>query len=164
MNRLLLILILFSAVLAGWWFLSSSEESRVKETFKALSAAIEKNGVEPPLKGIGKARSIARLVEPGCTVEAFGRTVAFARDVREMQHQITAFRTMSAHLHVSFEDLSVNISGSATAEVICDFFYSGDDFGWSVRDARQLEATLHKDPDSGRWKFARARLTNIIEK
>ena len=62
------------------------------------------------------------------------------------------------------EDISVKFTDKTTAEVSCDFFYKGDDFGWSVRDARVLDATLRKDRESGRWRFARARLSNILEK
>ena len=65
---------------------------------------------------------------------------------------------------VAFEELKVKFSDRTTAEVSCDFFYKGDDFGWAVRDARALESTLRKDSESGRWRFARVRVLNIVEK
>ena len=70
----------------------------------------------------------------------------------------------SVALKVAFEDMKVKVFENSTAEVTCDFFYTGDDFDLSVRDARALDATLRKDPESGRWRFARVRLSNIIEK
>ncbi len=40
-----------------------------------------------------------------------------------------------------------------------------DDEAQAIRaDARALDATLRKDPESGRWRFARVRLSSIIEK
>ena len=163
-NKFFLVLVLAVIASVGWWFLSSSEEARVKGTFKAMSAAIDKIGGEPPLKGLGKARNVVALVEPGCMVEAFGKTIVLSSTVRDMTQQIIAFRAMATNLHVSFEEVTVAFSDKTTAEVTCDFFYSGDDFGWSVRDARALEATLRKDHESGRWRFVRVRLSNILEK
>ena len=164
MNRLLFFLVLAAAVLVGWHFLSASDESRVKETFKAMSAALDKNGNELHLETLGKARRVAALVEPGCTVEVPGKTFTLANSASDMARQIASFHMMAASLHVTFEDVSVTFTDKTTAETTCDFFYNGNDLGWSVRDARALEATLRKDPDSGRWRFARVRVVNIIEK
>ena len=136
----------------------------MKETFAKASAAIDKNGTEPNLEAIGKARRAVALVEPGCTFEAFGRTFTLSKSVPDITQQVVAFRVMAANLHVAFEDIAVKFTDKTTAEASCDFFYRGDDFGWSVRDARALDATLRKDPESGRWRFARVRLSNIIEK
>lgn len=164
MNKILVVLVLAALALAGWFILSPSEEARVKETFANMSAALEKSGTEPNLEAIGKARRAVALVEPGCTVEAFGKTFTLSTAVPDITQQVVAFRTMATHLHLSFEDISVKFTDKTTAEVSCDFFYKGDDFGWSVRDARILDATLRKDRESGRWRFARARLSNILEK
>ena len=164
MKRIIVIVALAAAAFVGWHFLLPSEEVRVKETFAKASAAIDKNGTEPNLEAIGKARRAVALVEPGCTFEAFGRTFTLSKSVPDITQQVVAFRVMAANLHVAFEDISVKFTDKATAEASCDFFYRGDDFGWSVRDARALDATLRKDPESGRWRFARVRLSNIIEK
>jgi len=163
-NKTLVGLVLALAAFAGWYFLVPSEESRVRETFKSMSAAIDKNGTEPNLEALGKARRAVALVEPGCTLEAFGKTFTLSKVGADITQQVVAFRVMASHIHVSFEDVSVAFTDKATAEVTCDFFYTGDDFGWSVRDARALDATLRKDPASGRWRFARVRVSNIIEK
>ena len=164
MKRIIVIVALAAAAFVGWHFLLPSEEARVKETFAKASAAIDKNGTEPNLEAIGKARRAVALVEPGCTFEAFGRTFTLSKSVPDITQQVVAFRVMAANLHVAFEDISVKFTDKTTAEASCDFFYRGDDFGWSVRDARALDATLRKDPESGRWRFARVRLSNIIEK
>ena len=164
MNRIFVIAALAAAVFAGWYFLMPSEEARVKETFAKVSAAIDKNGTEPNLEALGKARRAVALVEPGCTFEAFGRSFTLSKSVPDITQQVVAFRVMAANLHVAFEDIVVKFTDKSTAEASCDFFYKGDDFGWSVRDARALDATLRKDPDSGLWRFARVRLSNIIEK
>ena len=141
-----------------------SARTSSRETFAKASAAIDKNGTEPNLEAIGKARRAVALVEPGCTFEAFGRTFTLSKSVPDITQQVVAFRVMAANLHVAFEDIAVKFTDKTTAEASCDFFYRGDDFGWSVRDARALDATVRKDPESGRWRFARVRLSNIIEK
>jgi len=157
-------LALAAAAFAGWHLLSPSEEARVSDAFKAMSAALDKRGSETHFDAIGKARRAVALVEPGCTVEAFGKTFALSKAAPDVTQQIVAFRMMAANLCVSFEDVSVAFTDETTAEASCDFFYAGDDFGWSVRDARALDATLRKDSGSGRWRFARVRLSSIIEK
>ena len=164
MNRISVIAALVATVFAGWYFFVPSDEARVKETFAKVSAALDKNGTEPNLEALGKARRAVALVEPGCTFEAFGRTFTLSKSVPDITQQVVAFRVMAANLHVAFEDIAIKFTDKATAEASCDFFYKGDDFGWSVRDARALDATLRKDPESGRWRFARVRLSNIIEK
>ena len=163
-KKIVVVLVLAAAVFAGWHFLSPSEESRVKETFAKMAAALDKSGNEPSFEAIGKARRAVALVEPGCTCEAFGKTFTLSRSAPDITQRVVAFRTMAANMHFAFEDISVKFTGDDTAEVTCDFFYKGDDFDLSVRDARALDATLRKDPESGRWRFARVRLTNIIEK
>lgn len=168
MNKLLVILVLVAAVAVGWYFLSSSEESRVRETFAKMEAALEKSGAESNFKAIEKARHAVALVEPGCTFELVddGGTKKFALStvVSDITQKLVAFRMTAGTMMVSFEDLKVTFTDKATAEVACDFFYKGDDFGFAVRDARALEATLRKDPESGRWRFARVRVLNIVEK
>ena len=163
-NKILAILALAAAVFAGWYFLWPSEEARVKETFKNMAAALDKSANEPSLEAIGKARRAVALVEPGSTFEAFGKSITLSMNVPDITQRVIAFRTMAANMHFAFEDISVKFTDKTTAEATCDFFYKGDDFGWAVRDARALDATLRKDPESGRWRFARARLSNIIEK
>lgn len=164
MNRTVVMAAVAAAAFVGWHFLAPSEEARVKETFAKASAAIGKNGAEPNLEALGKARKAVALVEPGCTLEAFGRTFTLSKSVPDITQQVVAFRMMAASLDVAFEDIAVKFTDKSTAEASYDFFYRGDDFGWSVRDARALDATLRKDPESGRWRFARVRLSNIIEK
>ena len=163
-NKILVILALAAVVFAGWYFFLPSDEARVKETFKNMAAALDKSGNEPSFEAIGKARRAVALVEPGCTFEAFDKKFALSKSVPDITQQVVAFRVMAANLHVAFEDVAVKFTDKTTAEVACDFFYKGDDFGWSVRDARALDATLRKDPESGRWRFARVRLSSIIEK
>ena len=72
-NKIIVVLALAAAVFAGWRFLSPSEESRVKETFAKMSAALDKDGTETNFDAIGKARRAVALVEPGCTFEAFDK-------------------------------------------------------------------------------------------
>ena len=163
-NKILVILALAAVVFAGWYFFLPSDEARVKETFKDMAAALDKSGNEPSLEAIGKARRAVALVEPGCTCEAFGKTFTLSKNVSDITQRVVAFRTMAANMHFAFEDISVKFTDKTTAEVTCDFFYTGDDFGFAVRDARALDATLRKDSKSGRWRFARARLSDIIEK
>lgn len=168
MNKILVILALVAAVVAGWYFLSPSEESRVRETFKKMESALEKSGSESNFKAIEKARHAVALVEPGCTFELVddGGTKKFALStvVSDITQKVVAFRMQAGAMMVSFEDVKVTFTDKTTAETACDFFYKGDDFGFAVRDARALEATLRKDPESGRWRFARVRVLNIIEK
>ncbi len=163
-NKILVILALAAAVLIGWYILSPSEEARVKESFKNMAAALDKSANEPTFDAIGKARRAVALVEPGSTFEAFGKSITLSMNVPDITQRVVAFRTMAANMHFAFEDISVKFTDKTTAEVTCDFFYKGDDFGFAVRDARAMDATLRKDPESGRWRFARARLSNIIEK
>jgi len=163
-KKILVVIVLAAAAFAIWHLLSPSEEARVRETFKQMSAALDKNGSEPNLEAVGKARRAVVLVEPGCTFEAFGKTFTLSKVVPDITQQVVAFRVMAANIHVSFEDIAVKFTDDSTAEVACDFFYTGDDFGWSVRDARALDATMRKDSESGRWRFARVRLSSIIEK
>ena len=165
MNRVLVILALAAVMFAGWYFFVPSEEARVKETFKNMAAALDKSGNEPHLEAIGKAQRAAALVERGCTCEVLGKTYTLSKnELDDITKFVFAYRTKVANMHFAFEDISVKFAGTDTAEVTCDFFYKGDDFDLSVRDARALDATMRKDPDSGRWRFARVRLTNIIEK
>ena len=163
-NKILVILALAAVVFAGWYFFLPSDEARVKETFTKMAAALDKSGNEPGLEAIGKARRAVALVEPGCTCEAFGKTFTLSKNVPDITQHVVAFRNMAANMHFAFEDISVKFTGDDTAEVTCDFFYKGDDFDLSVRDARALDATMRKDPESGRWRFAHVRLSNIIEK
>ncbi len=168
MNKILVILVLVAAVAAGWYFLSPSEESRVRETFAKMEAALEKNGAESNFKAIEKARHAVALVEPGCTFELVdgenSKTFTLSNVAADITQGVVAFRMKAGTLKVAFEELKVRFSDKATAEVSCDFFYKGDDFGWAVRDARALESTLRKDSESGRWRFARVRVLNIVEK
>ena len=163
-NKVLVILALVAAVFVGWYVFSPSEEARVKETFKKMAAALDKSGTEPNLEALGKARRAVALVEPGCTFEAFGRKITLSKASSDVTQRVVAFRMMAATMHFAFEDISVAFTGDSTAEVTCDFFYTGDDFDLSVRDARAMEAIMRKDPESGRWRFAHVRLSNIIEK
>ena len=163
-NKILVILALAAVVFAGWYFFFPSDEARVKETFKNMAAALDKSGNEPSLEAIGKARRAVALVEPGCTCEAFGKTFTLSKNVPDNTQHVVAFREDPGGLRDVGTDISVKFTGGDTAEVTCDFFYKGDDFDLSVRDARALDATLRKDPESGRWRFARVRLTDIIEK
>ena len=164
MNKIIAILMLVAAVAVGWYFLSPSEEARVKETFTKMAAALGKSGGETTWEAIGKAQRAVALVEPGCTCEAFGKTYALSKNVPDITQRVVAFRNLAAQMHFAFEDISVKITGGDTAEVTCDFFYRGDDFGFAVRDARAMDATLRKDPESGGWRFVRVRLSDIIEK
>ncbi len=164
MNKIIVILVLVAAASAGWYFLWPSEEARVKETLTKMAAALDKSGGETTWEAIGKARRAVALVEPGGSCEAFGKTYALSKNVPDITQRVVAFRNLAAQMHFAFEDISVKITGGDTAEVTCDFFYKGDDFGFAVRDARAMDATLRKDPESGRWRFARVRLSNIIEK
>ena len=163
-NKIIAILVLAAVVFAGWYFFVPSDEARVKETFKSMAAALDKSGNEPSLEALGKARRAVALVEPGSTFEAFGKSITLSKNAPDITQRVVAFRTMAANMHFAFEDISVKFTSGDTAEVTCDFFYTGDDFDLSVRDARALDATLRKDPESGRWRFARVRLSNIIEK
>ena len=163
-NKILVILALAAVAFAGWYFFVPSAEARVKETFKSMAAALDKSGNEPSLEALGKARRAVALVEPGCTCEAFGKSFTLSKNAPDITQRVVAFRTMAANMHFAFEDISVKFTSGDTAEATCDFFYKGDDFDLSVRDARALDATLRKDPESGRWRFARVRLTDIIEK
>ena len=168
MNKIIVILVLVAAVAVGWYFLSPSEESRVRETFSKMEAALEKNGAETNFKAIEKARHAVALVEPGCTFELVdgegGKKFALSTVAADITQSVVAFRMKAGAMMVSFEDLKVTFTDKTTAEAACDFFYKGDDFGFAVRDARALDATLRKDPESGRWRFARVRVSNIIEK
>ena len=168
MNKLLVVLALAAAVAAGWYFFFPSDEARVRETFKKMEAALEKDGAETNFKAIEKARHAVALVEPGCTFELVDgentRTFTLSNVAADITQSLVAFRMKAGILKVAFEELKVKFSDRTTAEVSCDFFYKGDDFGWAVRDARALEATLRKDSESGRWRFARVRVLNIVEK
>ena len=163
-NKILVILVLVAAAFAGWYFFWPSDEPPVKKTFSEMAAALDKSGSEPNLEAVGKARRAVALVEPGCTFEAFGRQFTLSNVAPDVTQQVVAFRVAAANMHFAFEDIAVKFTDKTTAEVTCDFFYTGDDFGFAVRDARALDATLRKDPESGRWRFARVRLSNIIEK
>ena len=163
-NKIIVILVLAAAVVAGLYILWPSEEARVRETLKEIAAALDKSGNESTVDAIGKARRAVALVEPGSTYEAFDKSITLSNNASDITQQVVAFRSMAANMHFAFEDISVSLTGNDRAEVTCDFFYTGDDFGLSVRDARAMVATLHKDPESGRWRFAYVRLSNIIEK
>lgn len=169
MKKLVLIVFaLVAAVAGGWYLLWPSDEARVKETFKEMAAALEKNGSDATMDSIRKAKRAVALVEPGCTFELAisedAKPFTLPKVAADIVQQVVAYRERVSRIHVSFEDLKVTLTDKNTAEAACDFFYEGDGFGWGGRDARTLEATLRKDPESGRWRFARVRLSNIIEK
>lgn len=164
MNKIIVILVLVAAVVAGLYILWPSDEARVRSALKEIAAALDKSGNESTTEAIGKAQRAAALVEPGSTFEAFGNSITLSTDKSDITQRIVTFRNMAANMHFDFEDISVRLSGDDRAVVTCDFFYTGDNFGWSMRDARALEASLRKDPQSGRWRFAHVRLSNIIEK
>ena len=163
-NKIIVVSVLAAAVVAGLYILWPSEESRVKETFEEIAAALDKSGNESTIDALGKARRAVALVEPGSRFEAFDRSITLPNNPSDITPHVVAFRNLAANMHFAFEDIEVKLSGDDRAEVTCDFFYTGDDVGLSVRDARALDATLHKDPESGRWRFVRVRLSNIIEK
>ncbi len=164
----LVVLALMVSVAWVWFFLWPSDEARVKETFSEVAAALEKDGSEANMDSIQKAKRAVAFVEPGCTFElAVGEEstrFTLSKVAADITQQVVAYRMNVSRVHMSFEDLKVTLTDSNTAEAVCDFFYEGDGFGWGGRDARTLEATLRKDPESGRWRFARVRLSNIIEK
>lgn len=168
MNKKIVTILALVVVAAIGYVFWPSDEARVKETFKKVEAALEKSGPETHVKALEKARSAVELVEPGCTFElALGRgshVYTLPKVAADITQQAVAYRMSVSNIHVSFKDLNVTFPDKATAEVTCDFFYKGDDIGWSVHDARALEATLRKDPESGRWRFARVRLADIIGK
>ena len=169
MNKTFAVILALAAVVAiGWYFFWPSDEARVRETFREVAAALEKNGSEDNLESIRKAKRAVMFVEPGCTFELArgedSKEFTLSKVAADITQQVVAYRMHAANIHVAFEDLNVTFPDKATAKVACDFFYKGDDFGWSVRDARALEATLRKDPESGRWRFMRVRVSNIIEK
>ncbi len=161
----ILIVIAVLVVAAGAWFLfAPSEESRVRKAFSEVAAAIEKSGAESAFDALAKARSLAALAEPKCEFEMAGRKFVLSQERSDVTSRIVAVRNMASRIHVAFEDISVSFTNDDTAETVCDFFYQGDDFGLSVRDACSLEATLRKDPESGKWRFSRIHVVNIIEK
>ena len=164
MNKIVVILVLAAAVVAGLYILWPSEESRVRDSFKEIAAALDKSGNESTAEAIGKARRAVALVEPGSTFEAFDESITLSKNASDITQQVVVFRNMAANMHFAFEDISVKFTNDDRAEVMCDFLYTGDNFGLRVRDARALEATLRKDPESGRWRFTYVRLSNIIEK
>ena len=168
MNKTFLMILALVAVATIGYFFWPSDEARVKEAFREVAAALEKNGSENNLEAIQKAKRAVAFVEPGCSFELVldggSKTFILSKVAADITQQVVAYRMNVSNIHVSFEDLTVTFPDKTTAEVTCDFFYQGDDFGWSVRDARALEATLRKDPESGRWRFARVRVSNIIEK
>ena len=169
MNKaVLIVLALAAAVACGWYFLWPSEEARVRKSFKEVAAALEKDGSEANMDSVRKARHAAAFVEPGCTFElAIGEDTqkfTLSKVAADITQQVVVYRMNVSRIHMSFEDLKVALTDKNTAEAACDFFYEGEGFGWGGRDARTLEATLRKDPESGRWRFARVRLSNIIEK
>ncbi len=167
-NKLFFILVLAAAVFAGWYFLLPSEEARVKETFAKMASALDKGGTESTFDALAKARNAVALVEPGCTFELAdgenSKKFTLSNVAADITQNVVAFRMKAGTMMVAFEDLKVKFSDKTTAEASCDFFYKGDDFGFAVRDARALDATLRKDPESGRWRFARVRVSNIVEK
>jgi len=167
-NKAFVMILALVAVAAIGYFFWPSDEAHVREAFREVAAALEKDGSENNLEAVRKAKRAVAHVEPGCTFELVhgegSQTFMLSKVAADITQQVVAYRMNVSHIHVSFEDLSVTFPDKTTAEVTCDFFYKGDDFGWSVRDARALEATLRKDPESGRWRFARVRVSNIIEK
>ena len=167
-KSVLIVLALLASAAWCWYFLWPSDEARVKETFKEVAAALEKNGSEANMDSVRKAKRAVAFVEPGCTFElAVGedaKRFTLSQAAADITQQVVAYRMNVSRIHMSFEDLKVALTDKNTAEAACDFFYEGDGFGWGGRDARTLEATLRKDPESGRWRFARVRLSNIIEK
>ena len=142
---------------AAWFLLVPSQEARVKKAFAQTAATLEKSGREPPLDAMGKARALAELAEAQCVLEYDGASFTLAQERSAMASRIATLRNMSSRIHVAFKDVSVSFPDSATAEASCGFVFEGDDLGTGVRDARSIEAVLHKDGESGKWRFSRVR-------
>ena len=169
MNKVFIVVWTVLAVaVIGWYFFWPSDEARVRDTFREVAAALEKNGSEDNMEAVRKAKRATAFVEPGCTFELVdgenSKSFMLSSAEADITQGIVAFRMKAGNLKVEFKDMKVKFSNETTAEVTCDFVYKGDDFGWAVRDARALDATLRKDPQSGRWRFAGVSLSNIIEK
>ncbi|MDO5317359.1 MAG: hypothetical protein Q4G65_01920 [bacterium] len=162
-----LILIGLVLAVAGWFLLGMSDERRVRKTFATAESALCKEGNESPFKMLGAARTLAELVEPGCRLEIPERKFSVKLDGGDLAQQIAGFRRQSTAFTVSFEDLNVVFPDKTTAQVSCDFFFRGDSDALGLiagRDARALDATLHWDEESAKWRFSHIRLQPILEK
>lgn len=162
-----LILIALAAAVAGWFLLEMSDERRVRKTFAVVESALCKEGSESPFKTLGAARTLAELVEPGFRLEIPEQKFSVKFEGSDLTQQIAAFRRQSTTFAVSFEDLNVVFTDKMTAQVSCDFFFHGDSNAIGLiagRDARALDATLHWDEESGKWRFAHVRLQPILVK
>jgi len=157
--------VLLALAAAAWYLLGGGEERRVRRAFDRAEQAMLKEGPEVAFAGLAKGRALAALVaDGGCRLEIPERQVALTLSGADLPRQFAAFRMQSAAIRVAFEDLAVTFPDPGTAEVSCDFFYSGDSdmLGFLGRDARALDATLRKDAASGDWKFARVALSPIV--
>lgn len=158
MKRILLFLAVLAVAVGGWFLLKPSKEEVVKKTFAKAAAALEKNGTEKAFDALAKARALASIADPQCVFEFKGRKFQLSHERTDVTERIAALRNMSAHIHVEFGEVSVSFPASDTAEATCKFSYAGEDFGISLRDARDVEATLRKDDDSGKWCFSHVKL------
>ena len=158
MKRAISFLAVLAVAVGGWYLLRPSKEEVVKKAFVKAAAALEKDGTEKAFDALAKARALASIADPQCVFEFKGRKFQLSHERTDVTERIASLRNMSAHIHVEFGDVSVSFPASNTAEATCRFAYAGEDLGISLRDARDVEATLRKDGDSGKWRFSHVKL------
>ena len=158
MKRILLFLAVLAVAVGGWFLLKPSKEEAVKNTFAMAVAALEKDGTEKAFDALAKARALASIADPQCVFEFRGRKFQLSHERTDVTERIAALRNMSAHIHVELGEVSVSFPAPDTAEATCKFSYAGESFGLSLHDARDVEATLRKDDDSGKWRFSHVKL------
>lgn len=164
MKKIIAVLVLAAVAAGAWYAFTPSRESLVKKAFAQAAASLEKAGTETSFEALAKARKLSALAEPQCVFEIDGKKFQLSQERSDVTSRIVSVRNMAMRIHVVFENISVSFPASDTAEAVCGFFYDGDNFGLSVRDANYIEATLRRDGDSGKWRFSHVRATTIVEK
>ena len=159
--RAILVLALAAAVLLGWRLLANSDERQIRRLFDQVSSELEKTGPENPFLELSKAKALARHVGARLAIEGLGSRRDLVLDHETLPQQIAIFRRELQTFKVSFDQITVTISGGDTAQAFCNAVCS-DLPNW-VDDSRAyaLTATLAKS-DSGDWQFAVLHLAPLV--
>ena len=148
-------------VLFGWWLLSSSAERRILKLFDQVAHELEKTGPEHPFQELSKAKALARHVGARLSIDGLGGRRDLVLDHEALPQQIALFRRELQTFSVSFDQLTVKVSGDSDAQAFCNATCSNLPSWADDSRAYALTATLAKS-DSGDWQFVALHFAPLV--
>lgn len=159
--RAILAIALAACVMLGWWLLSNSAERQIRKLFDQVSHELEKTGPEHPFQELSKAKALARHVGTRLSIDGLGGRSNLILDHEALPQQIALFRRELQTFNVTFEQLSVKVSGDNDAQAFCNAACSNLPSWADDSRAYALTATLTKS-NSGDWQFVALHFAPIV--